>query len=294
MTPNRLLAAAALALLVGAPGMAKAQYVFTTVDYPGSTSTAVNGNSPNAVAGQFDDADGNTHGFVMDNKGNFTRIDVPGALFTSVNGINAGGDLAGIYVNADGKTLGYFYSKGKFTTLDVPGSLRTSAFFLNAKGEVAGVYRDPTDDEGGFVRRGFVWRKGKFTTIDHPDAIDAFGTSVIGINDQGEVVGVFLGADGVLHGFVMDNKGKFTTLDAPAADGQTIPQGINNPGTIAGYFLGEDGNDHGFVLSKGVYKTVDVPGAIWTEIYSINAQGQIVGAYEDADGVHGFVGVPKK
>ena len=35
-------------------------YTFTTITVPGSTSTAVNANSPNAIAGQFGDADRNT------------------------------------------------------------------------------------------------------------------------------------------------------------------------------------------------------------------------------------------
>ena len=47
------------------------------------------------------------------------------------------------------------------------------------------------------------------------------------------------------------------------------------------------------MLSKGVYTTVDFPAAYWTEIYSINAMGVIVGAYEDGIGVHGFVGTPE-
>jgi uncharacterized membrane protein len=55
------------------------------------------------------------------------------------------------------------------------------------------------------------------------------------------------------------------------------------------------GLTHGFVLSKGVFKTVDFeePGASETEIRSINAKGEIVGAYLDADGKqHGFLGTP--
>jgi len=35
-----------------------------------------------------------------------------------------------------------------------------------------------------------------------------------------------------------------------------------------------------------------VPGAYWTDIYSINTQGDIVGAFEDETGVHGFRGTP--
>jgi hypothetical protein len=34
------------------------------------------------------------------------------------------------------------------------------------------------------------------------------------------------------------------------------------------------------------------PGALWTQIYSVNAQGDIVGAFEDESGVHGFRGTP--
>ncbi len=85
---QRLFATVALGLFLAIPGAARAQYHFTTYDVPGSTRTAVNGNSPHAIAGEFDDTIGNTHGFVLSNC-DFTQIDVPGAVFTSVNGINA-------------------------------------------------------------------------------------------------------------------------------------------------------------------------------------------------------------
>ena len=64
--------------VLSVPGLTQAQYSFTTIDVPGATRTAANGNSTHAIAGEFDDADGNTHGFVL-NKGVFTTIDVPGA-----------------------------------------------------------------------------------------------------------------------------------------------------------------------------------------------------------------------
>jgi hypothetical protein len=55
---------------------------------------------------------------------------------------------------------------------------------------------------------------------------------------------------------------------------------------------------HGFVVSNGDFATgdfatVDVPGARETQIFSINAKGEIVGKYVDADDVqHGFIGTP--
>ena len=105
MTTQRLYAAVALGLFLGVPGPAKAQYNFTTYDVPGSTRTAVNGNSPHAIAGEFDDADGNTHGFVLSN-GVYTTIDVPGSVSTGVFSINALGEIVGSYDDAGG-THGY-------------------------------------------------------------------------------------------------------------------------------------------------------------------------------------------
>ena len=76
MTTQKLFATVVLGLFLGFQGPARAQFDFTQIDVPGSTRTAVNGNSPHAIAGEFDDADGNTHGFVLSN-GVYTTIDVP-------------------------------------------------------------------------------------------------------------------------------------------------------------------------------------------------------------------------
>jgi hypothetical protein len=78
--PLKSLATVAFGLFLSVPGLTQAQYIFTTFDVPNATATAANGNSTNAIAGQFDDANGNTHGFVL-NKGVFTQIDVLPACF---------------------------------------------------------------------------------------------------------------------------------------------------------------------------------------------------------------------
>jgi hypothetical protein len=104
---------------LGIPGLARAgaNFNFTTIDVPGSTRTAANGNSTHEIAGEFDDKAGNTHGFVL-SKGVFTQIDVPGASSTRVNGISANGRLAGTYQDKNGVLQAYFSSAGSFTTLD--------------------------------------------------------------------------------------------------------------------------------------------------------------------------------
>src|SRR5438270_184958 len=127
MMTQRMLAAVALGLFLGVPGPAKAQYDFTTYDAPGSTRTAVNADSTNAIAGEFDDADGNTHGFVL-SKGVYTTLDVPGSLLTVAEGINNRGQIAGLFVDADGNQHGFVLSNGVYTTIDVPGSVSTGVF----------------------------------------------------------------------------------------------------------------------------------------------------------------------
>jgi uncharacterized membrane protein len=284
----KALAVVVFGLLLSAPAWAQEQYRFITIDVPEATATAANGNSTHEIAGQFDDASGNTHGFVL-NKGVFTTIDVPGAVFTIINGINASGRLAGTYsIAGDLKpNHAFFWSKGDFTTLDPPGATRSQGGFLNAQGEVVGTYRDNVEK-----RHGFIWRKGNFTTFNVPGDHPVLGTVALGINDKGQIVGNYVAEeDNQRHGFLRSSKGDFTTLDVPGAD-TTIAQGINNAGTIVGAYVVGD-IIHGFVLTNGVFTTVDVKDALETQIFSINAKGEIVGLYIDAAGVtHGFLGTP--
>lgn len=283
-------------VLCSAPGLARAQYDFTTIDIPGATATFANGDSSHAIAGEFDDADGNTHGFVL-NKRDFSQIDNPNAEgYTSVNGINARGDIAGLYIKND-QFFGYFLHKGEFTTIDPSGSGFTVIGSLNARGQIAGYYRVPLAGGGFGPRHGFVWYKGDFTFIDDPSSAGSRGgTRLVGINDHGQIAGGTSDiASNHLHGLLL-SRGVFTAFDVPGSEGEggyTLGQGINNRGQIVGDYGKPDGSIHGFVLSDGVYTTIDIPGATSTQVFAINAQGEIVGTYDDANGVsHGFVGTP--
>ena len=282
---HKVLASATLGLLMGIPCVADAQeYAFTPIDVPGATRTAAAGNSNTAVVGEYDDADGNTHGFIL-SQGVFTTIDLSGASSTQINGINAPGRYTGTYFDPDaGRIYAFVSRKGDVTTLDPPGAIQSQGGFLNAQGEVVGGYRNSNGR-----RLAFVWRKGVFTTID-PEPAATLGPVAFGINEKGDIVGTYVDTDNNRHGFLWTESG-YTTLDVPGAV-FTIAQGINNAGQIVGLYLATDGTFHGFVLSDGVYTTVDVPGSSSTSIYSINPKGEIAGEFENADGIHGFLGTP--
>jgi probable HAF family extracellular repeat protein len=292
LSAKNMLAAALLGLVMSVPGLANAEYNFTTIDPPGSIETFANANSTNAIAGEYVDVSNKRHGFLLRNN-IYTAFDVPGADYTQVNGINANGSITGTYrdVTPTPPHLGvhaFFLNNGVLTTLDPPESIRTQGGFINAQGQAVGAYRS-----GDQKRHGFIWKKGKYSSFNVPDDDPVLGTVPFGINDLGQIVGSYVDAiDGFRHGFLL-SKGVYTSLDVPGAANFTVAEGINNAGQIVGFFLDADFNRHGFVLSDGVYTTIDVPDAIETGVFSINAQGKIVGFYVDVDGVtHGYVGTP--
>src|SRR5439155_235456 len=87
--------------------------------------------------------------------------------------------------------------------------------------------------------------------------------------------------------------GTFTTIDDPSATlVNTKTFGINDAGQIVGTYA--RGTNHGFLLSGGVFTDVDDPQATQgTEAQGINAMGQVVGEYDDATGIHGFLMTPE-
>ena len=285
LTRGSLVATAATALLLGGLLLSQAQeYSFDTINVPGATRTSATGNSPTAIAGELDDANGDTHGFILRN-GVVTTIDVPGAASTGLNGINASGTFTGTYFDTNANRSFAFVSRdGVLTKLDPPGAIHSQGGFLNSQGEVVGGHRNSSGR-----RLAFLWRNGVFTTID-PSPGSAIGPVAFGINDRGQIVGTYVDTDDDRHGFLLSN-GTYTRLDVPGA-AFTVAQGINNAGQIVGLYLAADDTIHGFVLSGGVYTTIDIPGATNTSIYSINAKGEIVGEFDDANGTHGFLGTP--
>ena len=82
-----------------------------------------------------------------------------------------------------------------------------------------------------------------FTTLDVPGSTDTWAS---GINDSGQIVGGYFGADGT-HGFLLD-QGSYTTLDVPGAR-YTWATGINASGQIVGGYSDAAGGQQGFLAT---------------------------------------------
>ena len=151
----------------------------------------------------------------------------------------------------------------------------------------------------GNVLHGFLVKDGVVTTIDHPKAATIpstpdgqTGTSTPGINDRGDVLGLYEDRKRVLRHFVRDRKGRYTLIaDPPSGSGYEVLD-INNRGEIVGFFNDAQGNTTtGFLRSKrGRFRTIDVPGSEVTAAFKINDRRQVVGLYIDSGGkAHGFL-----
>jgi len=280
---------AGLALAAAAP--ATAQYTFSTIDFPGATGTEVLGLATQTLVGDFADAEGNTHGWLLSvTGGNLRQYDVPGAWFTSLSAINHRGHFGGVYrddTDHPARRHGFIVVNDVLTTIDYPGSTRTTIVRMNDRGQAVGIGRIPS--EGATTPYGFIWQAGVFTDVSFPGA---FGTGLDGINQQGDVCGFTTDeAGGLTHAMMRVNR-VFSHVEPPGAV-DSIALCINDRGQVAGWYDDALGTTHSFIYYKGVFTTIDPPGSLASEISTIDNNGLIVGDYIGEDGVdHGFIGTP--
>jgi probable HAF family extracellular repeat protein len=293
---------------------------FTTFDAPGSYSgggtLAIGLNQQGAVVGYYADANDRFHAFLRRPDGTFTTDVAPGECrgsdFNGCNGtgaydINDSGMIAGAYLDVNFVRNGFVLSRnGTFTSFEAPGagngayqgSAPDSVAGLNQSGALSGYDLDDNNVYHSFLRDS----EGNFTLLDVQGAGTSAGQGTIaeGINDPGAIVGQYVDASGVNHGFLWAD-GNYTMFDVQGAgtgSGQgTIPDCINTPGTIVGQYIDASSVNHGFWRTRsGNITTLDAPaagtsagqGTIPTDN---NAAGAITGYYVDANNVnYGFVG----
>jgi uncharacterized membrane protein len=278
-------------------GFLKDKKAFTALDFPGAKGTfAFRANDAGQIVGGYSEEPNIPalelpHGFLLDN-GVFTKIDVPGAVETRPFGINNAGQIVGEYVDEARRSHGFLLHNGTYATIDAPGGTSTWATDIDDSGRIVGIsfgVINATSSVRGFLRD----TKGAFTPIDAPAAPPPTGrpelptTRPFGINNLGQVTGLFTDADGV-HSFLLD-EGVFTTIDVPDAVGSTLAFDINDHGRIAGAY---DIEGHGVLRDqRGNFVTLDHPDSVEETILTgINRRSQIVGGYLDADGtLHSFL-----
>jgi len=144
-----------------------------------------------------------------------------------------------------------------------------------------------------------------FVTFEAPDAGSSMlqGTTGLGINAEGDIVGTYVNMTNLAHGFVRSGAtGTITEFDAPGAgtakNEGTFAFGINTAGDIAGMYSDSVVAYHGFVRTAATQTITqfDVPGAPTTVRhrgtipFAIDTAGDITGYYVDTSAIrHGFL-----
>jgi hypothetical protein len=158
----------------------------------------------------------------------------------------------------------------------------------------------------GMVARSYAHYDYFFVALDDTNAVgsDAYGNSgtfVRGISGS-NMVGYYIGAGGVAHGFEFDGT-SFTTLDDPLATGVnragnsgTYAIGISGS-EIVGYYIAAGGTTYGFEYNGTSYITLTNTAATGVDKYGNSgtfatgvSDNNVVGSYIDGSGItHGFI-----
>ena len=105
------------------------------------------------------------------------------------------------------------------------------------------------------------------------------------------MVGYYIDAAGILHGYFRDTDGALHFPIDPSGSTATILFGLNNRNWVVGRYGDSSGATHGlFFVPPNNFFTYDFPGSTFTSLNGINSQGIICGRYVDASGIaHGFL-----
>ncbi len=259
-----------------------ADYSYTSITYPGATSTWAYGvNDAGTVVGYYEDSKYAYHGFSFSN-GTYSAIDYPGAYYTWAYGINNDGMIVGQYVDMKSKYHGFTLSNGTYTTLDHPDSTITRHYGISNAGGIVGQYNISSGDGHDYYLSGGSW------TDLYCGINNAAGT---GVNRSGTIVGMYYNLTlSRLSGFTKNGgSASCNSFDYPDAGATWVAYGINDAGTIVGYFKSTGTfTYHGFILSNGAFTTFNYPKAGATYVTGINNAGTVVGYCVDKS-LHGFL-----
>jgi hypothetical protein len=300
-------------ILIGSP-ISAGGYTFTNFDFSPLTSPAT-GSNANGISNT-----GQVAGVTVDAAGAPTFVNFSGTPFTTLNQLNTGTGQTAFGINSAGDVVGgngtnafFLPNGGTLQNLTTPAGA-INAFGINDKSNIVGQFTSGGNTPGFILPSS---TSTSFTTINQPTGITSDVINAQGINNNGKVIGFYLGNDGQVHGFTADAPATpGTSITATAVTDPTIPAnpgepgatfvfsqilGIDDAGLAVGYFGDSTTSQHGFFFntSTGMYTFLDNPAAMFhngveiTQITGITNSGEIAGFYTDANGTfHSFVAIP--
>ena len=163
---------------------------------------------------------------------------------TQILGINNAGVAVGFYNDAQGNPHAFKYNQQTrhFTVLAPPNADSAVATGINGNDEITGFLTR------GKTTAGFLITHARYSEFDVPGSTN---TQAFGVNDMDEVVGSYVDAAGMTHGFARHESRPrtpdFRTIDDPLGIGNTTINGVNDKGQIVGFYTNTAKNTIGFL-----------------------------------------------
>ena len=276
--------------LAGSVAHAATIEVLQTFDFPeeGSSTLPQKVSDHGVIVGTVIDINGVAKGFFY--KPRIIRFSdepfsAPGDTgnFTQGRGINNQRHACGEYLNgSDGTFHGYLLEHPDFIEIDVTGAVDTIPLGINNLENFVGTL---TLSDG--TQPAFASLRGRVLRFEVPDAA---ATLAYQLNRYNQIVGYYIDADGITHGYMRDSAGNLTYPIDVAGASETILFGNNDSNWVVGRYTDAAGISHGlFFVTPDDIVTFDYPDATYTSLNGINLQGFICGYYLDAAGIfHGI------
>jgi probable HAF family extracellular repeat protein len=212
----------------------------TGIAAPGATDTFLGpANNRDVESGNFGDESNQAPVLYDLRNGTYTLLpEIPDMPLNYGNGINDAGHIVGVAYaggninESSGLGMNWFWDGRDYSFFTVPGSETNGAYVggINDWDQISGFYFDNVTG----LPHGFIKDGPNYTTLDAPGAIY---TVAFGINNKGQVVGLYEDASHDHHGYIW-TEGTFVTVDATIA------------GSIGSEWFGS--NEHGDLA--GLYK----------------------------------------
>ena len=233
---------------------------FRDMDDPGAQGTFATSITSNRIIAGFVQDPKKLHGVyaVVQVKSQWTLMHDPNEgkgkhAVTEIWGINDSELAVGFYESANpgGVKIPFELNvpNASFTDLKPPNVTGDAAATgINGKGDITGWETTSTGVKGFFLQA------GTYYPFYYTGAIATYALS---LNWSDQVVGYYVDASGVRHGFLLIGPSKgggtqvWQTIDAPGDAGGTVVTGINNHHVICGYYVDMYGVQHGFVAEPG-------------------------------------------
>ena len=217
-------------------------------------------------------------------------LTAPGSVnYTRALGINDANEIVGDYNDGNGRNHGFtavlVNGTWTYTTYDEKANYSTSIFGIN----------NATTPSPSFV--GAIGNGGPVEAFTNVGGVKTefyfsgtLSTYAFAINKSNVVVGEYIDASNVLHGFSANADGtNLQEIKYPGAT-QTVCFGINDAGEITGTYINSANLPYGFTYKSGTFATTDFAGT-----RGINSKGGYTGFYWGVDGVStAYVAAPQK